>query len=234
MTVIEVDTGTDRIEATLEVPAGEGPWPAVVIVHDVFGMTDDIRSIARRFADQGYVALVPDLYARGGRAKCVTGVFRSLLARSGRAVDDLLACRDTLTARADTTGAVGIVGFCMGGGFALALAPRGFEASAPFYGILPRHIESALEGTCPMVASFGKRDPMLPGAGPKLGKVLQDKGVAHDVVTYPGAGHSFANDFGSGPGALVMRVTGFGYQHEQAEDAFARVFTFFGEHVRSR
>lgn len=231
MTVIEVDTGIDRIEAVLEVPTGSGPWPAVVIVHDAFGMTDDVKSIARRFAARGYVALVPDLYARGGRAKCLVGVFRSLFAREGRAMDDLLACRDILLAREDTTSSVGVVGFCMGGGFALALAPKGFDASAPFYGILPRQIDAAMEGTCPVVASFGKKDPSLRGAGPKLEKVLQDKGVEHDVKVYPDAGHSFANDMGSGVLPTVMRIAGFGYHRESAEDAFERVFTFFGDHL---
>ncbi|MGB7364905.1 MAG: dienelactone hydrolase family protein [Rhodococcus sp. (in: high G+C Gram-positive bacteria)] len=231
MTVITVDTGSDQIEATLEVPAGAGPWPSVVIVHDVFGMSDDIRAIARRFADRGYLAVVPDLYARGGRTKCVQAVFKSLLARKGRAVDDLLACRDAVVAREDTTDAVGIVGFCMGGGFALALAPKGFNASAPFYGILPKHIDAALEGTCPVVASFGKRDPSLIGAGKKLEKVLQDKDVEHDVKTYPGAGHGFANQFTPGLGAVFMRVAGLGYKRDQAEDAFGRVFDFFDRNV---
>lgn len=232
MTVIGVNTGTDTIEAVLERPAGEGPWPAVVIVHDVFGMTDDIRAIARRFADNGYLALVPDLYARGGRTTCVTRVFRELIAQRGRAVDDLLACRDTLLARPDTTEGVGVVGFCMGGGFALVLAPRGFDASAPFYGILPKHIDQALNNTCPVVASFGKRDVLLPGAGRKLEHALAKQGVEHDVKTYDGAGHSFANDFGSGVGPKIMRITGFGYEHEQAEDAFGRVFSFFDRHVK--
>ncbi|KQU06925.1 carboxymethylenebutenolidase [Rhodococcus sp. Leaf7] len=233
MTVIQVDTGTDRIDATLATPSGEGPWPAVVIVHDVFGMSDDVRNIAQRFADKGYLALVPDLYARGGRAKCVVGVFRSLFARQGQAVDDLMACRDALVARDDTTDSVAIVGFCMGGGFALALAPRGFDASAPFYGVLPKNIEEALEGACPIVASFGKHDPVLQGAGKKVEKVLQDKGIEHDVKTYPGAGHSFANDSARGPAALLLRITGFGYKHDQSEDAFARVFDFFGRHVKN-
>lgn len=230
MTDISVDTPAGPIDAVLELP--DAPGPGVVIVHDAFGLTADTRNIARRFADMGYVALAPDLYTRGGVRKCVTGVFRALLGQRGVAIDDLLAARDFLTEHPNVAGKVGIVGFCMGGGFALLLSPKGFGASAPFYGITPRHVEDALEGACPIVASYGKNDPSLIGAGKKIEKVLSAKGIAHDVKTYPGASHSFANALPSGPAGAFVRITGMGWRGEQAEDAFARVFEFFGEHLR--
>jgi carboxymethylenebutenolidase len=230
VTEISVETPAGPISAVLEAPAGGGP--GVVIVHDAFGLTEDTRNIARRFADQGYVALAPDLYSRGGVRKCVTGVFRALLGQSGVAIDDLLAARDFLQAREDVTGKVGIVGFCMGGGFALLLSPKGFGASAPFYGVTPRHLEEVLDGACPIVASYGKNDPSLIGAGKKVEKILAAKGIDHDVKTYPGASHSFANALPKGPMAAVARVTGMGWRGEQAEDAFGRVFDFFGTHLK--
>lgn len=230
MTDISVETPAGPIDAVLELP--DAPGPGVVIVHDAFGLTADTRNIARRFADKGYVALAPDLYTRGGVRKCVTGVFRALLGQGGVAVDDLLAARDFLTEHPGVTGKVGIVGFCMGGGFALLLSPKGFGASAPFYGITPRHVEEALEGACPIVASYGKNDPSLIGAGKKIEKVLSAKGIAHDVKTYPGASHSFANALPSGPAGAFARITGMGWRGEQAEDAFGRVFEFFSEHLR--
>lgn len=229
MTDITVDTPAGPIDAVLETPAA--PGPGVVIVHDAFGLTDDTRDIARRFADQGYVALAPDLYSRGGARKCVTGVFRALFGQSGVAIDDLLAARDHLAGRDDVTGKVGIVGFCMGGGFALLLSPNGFDASAPFYGVTPRHLDRVLDGACPIVASYGKNDPSLIGAGKKVSKVLTAKGIDHDVKTYPGASHGFANKLPDGPMASLARVTGIGWRGEQAEDAFSRVFDFFGEHL---
>lgn len=232
MAEIQIDAPAGPIRAIIEVPDGEGPWPSIVVVHDAFGMSEDIGDIARRCAVQGYVAIVPDLYHRGGGKKCVVGVFRALISGEGTAVDDVLAARDHLLGRDDTDNRVGIVGFCMGGGFALLLAPRGFGASAPFYGVLPRHIDEALGDACPIVASFGQRDPTLIGAGKKLKKVLTDKGIPNDVKTYPGAGHSFANQDPDNKAAALIRVAGFGYQHEQAEDAFARVFAFFGEHLQ--
>lgn len=232
MVDIRLETPSGPVSAVLEVPAGDGPWPGVVIVHDAFGLNADTRAIARRFADQGYLALAPDLYSRGGMRKCVVGVFRALLGQSGVAVDDLLAAREYLLTREDVTDRVGIVGFCMGGGFALLLSPKGFGASAPFYGISPKEMEEALDGACPIVASYGKNDPTLIGAGKKLDKVLSDKGIPHDIKTYPGAGHSFANALpGNKKAAVLRRISGLGFKEEQAEDAFARVFDFFDRHL---
>ena len=77
----------------------------------------------------------------------------------------------------------------MGGGFALLAAARGFDAAAPNYGPLPKDLDGALKGACPMVASYGGRDWELPGAAAKLEAALTRHGVAHDVKEYPGAGH---------------------------------------------
>lgn len=109
-----------------------GPWPGVVVVHDAVGYVPDNKLISERIARAGYVVLTPNMYARGGRARCITRVFRELLTKRGRALDDILAARDHLLAMPECSGRVGIVGFCMGGQFALVLSPRGFGATAPF------------------------------------------------------------------------------------------------------
>ncbi len=142
----------------------------------------------------------------------------------------MLAARDHLKALPECTGRVGIAGFCMGGEFALVMSPKGFDASAPFYGTpLPRELSETLDGACPIVASFGARDPIGIGAPKKLQRVLDHKGIPNDVKAYK-AGHSFANKL---PAQPLLRITGFGYNQEATEDAWARVFSFFGEHLRS-
>ncbi|MGH3563600.1 MAG: dienelactone hydrolase family protein, partial [Mycobacterium sp.] len=83
---------------------------------------------------------------------------------------------------------------------------------------------------CPIVASFGRRDPMGVGAAARLRGVVERKGIPHDIKVYPHAGHSFANKL---PGQLLLRVTGFGYNAAATADAWARVFAFFGEHLRA-
>jgi carboxymethylenebutenolidase len=201
----------------------------VVVVHDAIGYARDNESISRRIAAAGYLAIMPDLYSRGGRARCVRRVFRELLTQRGRALDDIIAARDHLQAMPQCTGAVGIAGFCMGGQFTLVMSPKGFGASAPFYGTpLPRNLSATLDGACPIVASFGRRDPLGVGAPARLRKVVEDNGITADIKVYPHAGHSFANQL---PGQPLLRITGFGYNEAATEDAWSRVFSFFGEHL---
>ncbi|BDB42301.1 MULTISPECIES: dienelactone hydrolase family protein [Mycobacterium] len=229
MTTIDIETPAGPIDALLNVPSGSGPWPGVVVVHDAFGYTPDNESVSRRIAGAGYIALTPNMYARGGRARCITRVMRELLTKRGRALDDILAAREHLLGMPECSGRVGIAGFCMGGQFALILSPKGFGASAPFYGVpLPRHLEETLDGACPIVASFGNRDPLGVGAAKKLQQVTEAKNIPADIKSYPGVGHSFANKL---PGQPLMRITGFGYDEAATEDAWRRIFAFFGEHL---
>ena len=231
VTTIEIDTPAGRIDALLDIPEGRGPWPGVVVIHDAFGYRPDKESTNSHIAAAGYVALTPNMYARGGRVRCVTRVMRELLTQRGRAIDDVLAARDHLQALPECTGRVGIAGFCMGGQFALVMSPKGFGASAPFYGTpLPRELSETLDGACPVVASFGSRDPMGGGAPTKLKQVLDQKGITNDVKAYPDAGHSFANKL---PAQPLLRIARFGYNQAATEDAWARVFAFFGEHLRN-
>lgn len=231
MTTIELATPAGPIDALLDVPAGPGPWPGVVVIHDAIGYATDMQAISERVASAGYLALSPNLYSRGGRARCITRVFRELMSQRGRAVDDIMAAREHLLGMPECSGAVGIAGFCMGGQFALVLSPRGFGASAPFYGVpLPRHLEQTLDGACPIVASFGGKDPVGVGAADRLRRVVEDKGISHDIKTYPRVGHSFANRL---PAQPLLRVAGFGYDEAATADAWERVFAFFGEHLHA-
>lgn len=231
MPSIELDTPAGPFDALVDVPEGHGPWPGVVVVHDAIGYQPDKEAVSARIAAAGYLAITPNLYARGGRARCITKVMRAALTKQGPAIEDLLAARDYLRDRPDSTGVVGIAGFCMGGQFALILSPKGFGASAPFYGTpLPKNLEETLTGACPIVASFGARDPIGRGAPAKLNKAVQAHGIAADVKVYPNAGHSFANQL---PAQSLLRVTGFGYNEAVAEDAWSRVFDFFETHLRA-
>jgi carboxymethylenebutenolidase len=226
---ITIDAPGGPIDALLSVPEGTGPWPGVVIVHDGFGYRPDKEAISRRVTAGGYIAITPNMFARGGIARCVARVMRELLTKRGRALDDIIAARDHLLAMPQASGAVGIAGFCMGGRFALVMSPRGFGASAPFYGTpLPRDLSATLDGACPIVASYGRRDPLGIGAAAKLQKVVDAKDIPADIKVYPDAGHGFANQL---PGPPLLRVPGFGYDEAATEDAWRRVFAFFGEHL---
>jgi carboxymethylenebutenolidase len=229
MTTIQIDTPDGPIDALLNLPHGQGPWPGLVVIHDAFGYRRDKEATNERIAQAGYVALTPNMYARGGRVRCITRVMRELMTQRGRALDDILAARDHLKAMAECSGHIGIAGFCMGGQFALVMSPKGFGASAPFYGTpLPRNLSETLEGACPIVASFGGRDPLGRGAPDKFREVTAAKQLTTDIKVYPGVGHSFANTL---PAQPLLRITGFGYDQAATDDAWSRVFAFFGEHL---
>jgi carboxymethylenebutenolidase len=221
---VVISTPNGPVDAELMVPDGPGPWPGVVVVHDLRGPQPEIRDSMARFAGRGFLSIAPDLYTRGGTARCVTRTLASMLTRKGAAVEDLTAARDLLAARTDCTGKIGIVGFCMGGGFALVMGTKGFDASAPFYPTLPPVYESIARDTCPVVASFGSRDVWNPGSGPRLRRALDRHGVVNDVMVYPGVGHAFANDL---PNQPLQRIIGFGRDVAATEDAYSRVLTFF-------
>ena len=228
---IRIPVADGEIDGCLAVPDGDGPFPSVVLIHDVFGLNQDAREITGRYAAAGYLALSPDLYSRGGMIRCVKRTFQELFAREGRAFEDIEAARTLIAGRADATGKVGVVGFCMGGGFALVAASREFDASAPYYGMLPKDL-SALDGACPIVGSFGAHDRGLRGAADKLETALTERGIPHDVKEYPDAGHGFANRYRPAPLAALARVAGMGYHEPSDSDAWRRVTAFFEEHLK--
>ncbi|MFD0360027.1 dienelactone hydrolase family protein [Nocardia sp. GCM10030253] len=228
MRTIELDAPDGTIEAILARPTGTGPWPGVVVIHDGMGFGTDVRNNVEMLADYGYLAIAPNLFSRG-RVRCIRSIFRALLVTGqGPPVRDILAARDRLLADPDCTRKTAVIGFCMGGGFALLTAPKGFDAAAPFYPGLYGDYRTILDGACPVVASYAKLDPSLIGAPAKLDRALTELGVEHDIKSYPGTMHGFANVFAVQP---LLRVTGLGYDEDAARDAWHRIFAFFDRHL---
>lgn len=112
MTLVELEVPGGPVEALLATPTTvDGPWPGVVVVHDIYGFTQDVRDISQRVADGGYLVLTPNLYSRGGGPRCVVRVLRDLVAQHGQALEDVAAAKGFLERRDECAGPIGIIGF---------------------------------------------------------------------------------------------------------------------------
>lgn len=214
-------------------PTRRSSWPGVVMVHEIFGIDDVLLRNAERLASAGYLVLVPDLFGPGNRLGCIVSAFRALRNERGYSFDVIAGCRDALRADPACSGRVGVIGFCLGGGFALLSAGRGFEACSVNYGRLPKDLDAVLVGACPVVASYGLADKSLAGAARRLGEALTDAEIPHDVKEYSGAGHSFMNDAMNGPRAMrpLVKAAGMGPNPDAAADTWVRIERFFDRYL---
>jgi len=194
-------------------PAGEAPWPGVVVIQEANGVTAQLLRFCQRLAGEGYAVLAPDLYYRHGGTE--SSDYMTLV----QSVDDD-ELRADLTAsvaqlRALGAGRVGIMGFCMGGTYSYraALWDIGVDCAVPFYG---SGISDMLGSpSCPVLVFYGGRDVWIPMEA--IEKVQAHHG--DDVVLYPDAGHGFMRDLSED------------YHDESANDAWPRLLAFFADHL---
>ncbi len=217
--MVSFQSDKSTLEAYLATPESLGPHPAVVVIHEAFGLNDNIRDIARRFANEGYVALAVDLFAGRNRMVCMIRFMGGMLVNSlnHQGIKDLKAALTYLTQQPGVdAGRLGAIGFCMGGGFAIgwACTDDRLKVIAPFYGTTPRPIE-AVQRACPVVGSYPAQD-FTAGMARKLDTVLDGYQIEHDIKVYPNAKHSFFND---------QRPSS--YNAEASADAWQRTLDFF-------
>lgn len=231
---IEIRSHAGKLQAYLSAPSGtEIPCPGVVVVHDIFGMSKDLQNQCDWLAQEGFIAIAPNLFSRRPKPVCVVSAFRQLSAGKGELFDDIEATRAWLERDERCNGRIGVIGFCMGGSFALLLAPSGnYDVSSVNYGRLPSDAESYLKGSCPIVGSYGARDRSLQGVAERLAAALDSNGVANDIQEYSLAGHGFLNDHQNSFLRVLGPFLGFGYHPDSARDAKARIVGFFNFHLR--
>jgi carboxymethylenebutenolidase len=239
MTTIDIPVGGTIVKAYIATPEGAAPAPAVCVIHDALGMTQDAHQQANWLANEGYLVAVPDLFDGRTLMGCLRSVFRDYMRGEGLLFDKVEAVRQWLLQHKRSTGKVGIIGFCFGGGFALLLAPRGdFDVASVNYGSLPKDADDFLQGACPIVASYGGRDRSLRGAAAQLEAILTKANIDHDVKEYANAQHAFMNDHSQTKIPPILHVISFfsgggDYHEASAEDARERIVAFFEKHLKA-
>ncbi len=222
-----LDVDLDGLAGVLAVPDGDGPWPGVVVLHEAAGLNADTRRICRHLAGMGYVALAPALFDGGPR--CIARTVRDMLDPTRRSTTDRVEHARAWLADRPIVDAdrIGVIGFCMGGGFAVTAAARSpFAAAAVNYGRVPADPE-LFAGSCPVVGNYGANDPLIPDDTPERYRAaLTAAGVPVDIEVFEGVGHSFMNDEPALLGPLGIR-----YDGPTAERAWERIERFFAVHL---
>ncbi len=214
------------LQAFLARPQDGKPRPAIVVIHEWWGVNDHIKDIAQRFAREGYVALAPDLYSRLGHPITKDAAEAAKLMErlsSQLALKDLNATTGYLkTLPFVDPVKIGVVGFCMGGSFALTLAGHNsdIKAAVPFYGQIPPS-DTFKYFLCPILYIYGAQDSWIQKPDVlRLQQGLKDHGKPGEVRIFPNAGHAFFND--TRPEA---------YRPAEAKEAWDLATRFFAMHL---
>jgi carboxymethylenebutenolidase len=218
--------GNGSIKGYLVRPANvTGKVPAVLVIHENRGLNPYIEDVARRLAIAGYMAFAPDaLTSVGGypgNDEKGLELFRSLDAAKVRA--DFAAAATWLKARPDSTGRLGAVGFCFGGGIVNHLAVHmgsDLAAGVPFYGVQPK-TDDVAKIKAPINAQYGELDTRITSGWPAFDAALTAAHVPHEGHVYPGANHGFHND------------TTPRYDEAAAKEAWRRTLAWFDKYVKA-
>jgi carboxymethylenebutenolidase len=222
---VQFPNGTGTVSGYLAVPDKPGRYPAMVVIHEWWGLTDWVKEQTQKLAAQGYIALAVDLYR--GQVTADPEVAHELMRGlpQDRAVSDLKAAFAYLATRKDVDrDHIGSIGWCMGGGFSLQLAihePH-LAACVVNYGALPTDPTDIQQIYAPVLGSFGADDRgITPADVQAFEKTMKGMNRRLDVKVYDGAGHGFENSTNTN-----------GYRPEAAADAWARTIAFLGKTMK--
>ncbi|HKY60616.1 MAG TPA: dienelactone hydrolase family protein, partial [Gemmatimonadota bacterium] len=188
--------GDSATAGYLVVPEGDGPFPAVILIHEWDGLNERVRQVADAFADEGYVALAADLFEgrTGANREENMALVQEARANPGALIANLNAAVEFLRARDDVTGRVGTMGWCFGGGVALSYALGGeqHDATAMFYGSLVTDPDSLAALDHEIYGTFAAEDDGIPpDQVEQFVTALREAGVENDVHVYDAVDHGF-------------------------------------------
>jgi carboxymethylenebutenolidase len=224
---IEYATVNDRVvSGFLAQPAGAARGgPAVIVIQEWWGLNDNIRSMARRLAGEGYTALAVDLYAGevADDPQRARELLMASMEREGELEENLRQAYQYLTVARGAT-KIGTIGWCFGGGWSLRTAllhPDGVDATVIYYGRLITEREQLATLRMPILGIFGAEDQGIPLESVReFEAALEELDKDATIHVYEGAGHAFANPSGTR------------YNEEAAEDAWSKTLAFLAENLR--
>ncbi len=218
-------SGHETVKGVVYTPEGKGPFPALIVIHEWWGLNDWVKEQASKLADQGYVTLAVDLYR--GRIATTPEEAHEIMrgVPEDRAKRDLAAAFSYLASMSDVKkNKIGAIGWCMGGGYALdvALQEPTLAADVINYGHLATDPAALKQINAPILGLFGAQDRgITPDDVHKFGEMLDKLGKKIDITIYPDAGHAFENPNNKG-----------GYREADAQDAWKKTLAFLEENLK--
>lgn len=216
---VSYKSGDETVQGVLYTPSGNGPFPAIIVIHEWWGLNDWVKEQASKLAGEGYAALAIDLY-RGKVAKTADEAHEIMRGvPEDRAKRDLHAAFAFLASRPNVKkDRIGAIGWCMGGGYSLdvALQEPTLAADVINYGHLATDAEALQKINAPILGIFGAQDRGIPVADVrKFGETLDNMGKKIEIKIYDDAGHAFENPNNKD-----------GYREADASDAWKRTTDF--------
>ena len=223
-----------QINAYLSQPGAPGRYPGVIVAMEGMGLEDHMKDLTRRFAEQGYIAIVPDLYTREGRPASDKVLETLFSVPDSQTMGDLEGAALYLKSHSNANGKVGIIGFCSGGRYTLMFActSKNVDAAVDSAGghIIPDELTAArpkaaidmvADLSCPLLALFGEEDPNpSPEHAARLKEELDKHGKTYEFTMYPNAGHAFFADYRPS------------YHAVPAQDMWHRVLLFYEKYLK--
>jgi carboxymethylenebutenolidase len=222
---VSYKSGDEIVNGMVYTPAGKGPFPAIIVIHEWWGLNDWVKEQASKLSDQGYVALAVDLYR--GKVATSPDMAHELMrgVPEDRAKRDLSAAFDYLAAQSNVKkDRVASIGWCMGGGYSLdvALLEPTLAATVINYGHLATDADALKKINAPILGNFGGQDRGIsPDDVKKFQQSLQQLGKKADIKIYPDAGHAFENSNNKQ-----------GYRADDAADAWKRTVDFLAANLK--
>ncbi len=212
------------ILAYLAKPRGNGPLPAVMVIHENRGLVEHIKDVARRYAKEGFAAFAIDLVSRNGGTKADANENTGFLGRANPddLVADLVATVGYMKVQPFVKpSALGVTGFCFGGGytFEAAVASPDIKAAVPYYGPVSRVLDNLPKTNAAILAMYGGNDARITGQAPSVEEKLKGAGKTVEVKIFPGANHAFFND------------TGANYNQAAASEAWPQTLAWFRKYL---